>query len=131
MSTLFNMALNLLLLLHQEFEAAFQEVTKNVVLLILCGNFAWFLGGELFVGRTVSAEYWSSCPLICRDCVFLFLFDLIYLFILFIYSFFRRGFSLRGLDEVSWGILRGVISKHIILLFFFVIFELALSRWNF
>ena len=33
MSTLFDMALKLLFLLHQEFEAAFQEVTKNVVLL--------------------------------------------------------------------------------------------------
>ena len=33
MSELFDMALKLLLLLHQEFGAAFQEVTKNVVLL--------------------------------------------------------------------------------------------------
>ena len=33
MSTLFNMALKLLLWLRQEFEVAFQEVTKNVVLL--------------------------------------------------------------------------------------------------
>ena len=33
MPTLFDMALKLLLLLHQEFGAAFQEVTKNVVLL--------------------------------------------------------------------------------------------------
>ena len=33
MSTLFDMALKLLLLLHQEFGAAFQEVKKNVVLL--------------------------------------------------------------------------------------------------
>ena len=34
MSTLFGIALKLLLLLHQEFGAAFQEVTKNVVLLM-------------------------------------------------------------------------------------------------
>ena len=33
MSTQFDIALKLLLLLHQEFGAAFQEVTKNVVLL--------------------------------------------------------------------------------------------------
>ena len=33
MPTLFDMALKLLLLLHQEFEVAFQEVTKNVILL--------------------------------------------------------------------------------------------------
>ena len=33
MSTLFNMALKLLLLLHQDFGAAFEEITKNVVLL--------------------------------------------------------------------------------------------------
>ena len=33
MSTLFDMALKLVLLLHQQFGAAFQEVTKNVVLL--------------------------------------------------------------------------------------------------
>ena len=33
MSTLFDMVLKLLLLLQQEFGAAFQEVTKNVVLL--------------------------------------------------------------------------------------------------
>ena len=33
MSTLFDMALKLLLLLHQEFGATFQEVTKNKVLL--------------------------------------------------------------------------------------------------
>ena len=33
MSTLFNIVLKLLLLLKQEFGAAFQEVTKNVVLL--------------------------------------------------------------------------------------------------
>ena len=33
MSALFDMALKQLLLLHQEFGAAFQEVTKNVVLL--------------------------------------------------------------------------------------------------
>ena len=33
MPTLFDIALKLLLLLHEEFEAAFQEVTKNVVLL--------------------------------------------------------------------------------------------------
>ena len=33
MSTLFDMVLKLLLLLHKEFRAAFQEVTKNVVLL--------------------------------------------------------------------------------------------------
>ena len=32
-STLFDMALKLLLLLHLEFGAAFQEVTKNVILL--------------------------------------------------------------------------------------------------
>ena len=32
MSTLFDMALKLLLLLHQEFGAAFQEVTKNFYL---------------------------------------------------------------------------------------------------
>ena len=31
MSTLLDMALKLLLLLHEEFGAAFQEVTKNVV----------------------------------------------------------------------------------------------------
>ena len=34
MSTLFDMALKLLLLLRQEFGAAFQEATKNVVLLM-------------------------------------------------------------------------------------------------
>ena len=33
MSTLFDVALKLLLLLRQEFGAGFQEVTKNVVLL--------------------------------------------------------------------------------------------------
>ena len=33
MPTLFDMPLKLLLLLHQEFGAAFQEVTKNVILL--------------------------------------------------------------------------------------------------
>ena len=33
MPTLFDMALKLPLLLHQEFGAAFQEVTKNVALL--------------------------------------------------------------------------------------------------
>ena len=33
MSTLFDMALKLFLLLHQEFGAAFQEITKNAVLL--------------------------------------------------------------------------------------------------
>ena len=33
MSTLFDMALKLLLLLHQEFGAAFQELKKNVGLL--------------------------------------------------------------------------------------------------
>ena len=33
MSTLFDMTLKLLLLLHQEFGVAFQEVTKNVNLL--------------------------------------------------------------------------------------------------
>ena len=32
MTTLFDMALKLLLLLYQEFGAAFQEATKNVVL---------------------------------------------------------------------------------------------------
>ena len=31
MSTLFDMALKLLLLLHQEFGAAFQEVRKNLI----------------------------------------------------------------------------------------------------
>ena len=33
MSTLLDMTLKMLFLLHQEFGAAFQEVTKNVVLL--------------------------------------------------------------------------------------------------
>ena len=33
MSTLFDMALKLLFLLHQEFGATFQEITKNVILL--------------------------------------------------------------------------------------------------
>ena len=32
MSALYDIAFKLLLLLHQEFEAAFEEVTKNVVL---------------------------------------------------------------------------------------------------
>ena len=28
---------------------------------VKCGDFVWFLGGEFFVGRTVSAYFWSSC----------------------------------------------------------------------
>ena len=58
----------------------------------------------------------------------------IFIFILFIYFiylfiYFRRGFSRRGVGCGFW-ILRGVISKHSIILFFFVVFKLALSRWN-
>ena len=91
---------------------------------VKCEDFDWFLGGEFSFGCTVSPDIWSSCPWICGECALFFLF--IYLFKKF---FFRQGFSLRG---GRWGfcILRGVISKHIIILFFFAVFEAALSRWN-
>ena len=128
MSTLFDMALKLLLLLHQEFGAAFQEVTKNVVLLtnlkqkLNFGNQTAFpmirkvRGFHLISGLGVLlwahgfCRLWSSCPWICGECALLFLFYFIYLFI-----YFRRGYFHRG---VGWGlcILRGVISKQIVVI---------------
>ena len=65
-------------------------------------------------------KLWSNCLWICGEYVLLFL---------FYFMCFRRGFSRRG---VGWGlcILRCVISKYIIVLFFFVVLELALSRSN-
>ena len=93
LSTVFDMALKLLLFLHQEFGAAFQEVFKECSSLNLVSR---FLGGEFFVWRTFSADFWSICLWICRDCAFL-----LFLFYLFIYLFFDGDFLARGLGGVS------------------------------
>ena len=115
MSTLVDMALKLLLLLHQEFGAAFQEVFKECSSVnkfkakikfwypdFLVGSFsfsAWFLQILVRFAResaeTVHFNYFS----------FIYLF--IYLFIYFSTGIFSPG---------SW------------VLFFSVVFELALSR---
>ena len=66
-------------------------------LCVNCEDFDWFLGEKFSFGRTVSADFWSSCPWICGwDCEIVY-FILIFSFIYFIYIYIRQGLSHRGI----------------------------------
>ena len=73
-------------------------------------NFAWFLGGDIFDGSTVSADFWANLPWICSD------------------DAFKREFSSQGVES-GLCILRGEICKQIVL-FFFAIFKVTFSQWR-
>ena len=79
MSTLFDMALKLLLLLHEEFGAAFQGATKNVVVLMNLkqklnfgiqktdhGNFAKMTSIKQVICRTVCMSF-ADASVICES----------------------------------------------------------------
>ena len=89
---------------------------------VKCGDFAWLRVGSF----TFGAQFLQIFGRVDRESAEIVLFY--FIFILFIYLF-QRVFSRRG---VGWGfcILHGVISKYITVLCFFVVFELAFSRWN-
>ena len=54
---------------------------------VKCEDLYWYLGGEFSFGRTVSADFWSSCSWICAFFFFVFCFFACFFFHLFVYLF--------------------------------------------